>query len=67
MIDLATAEPKRLRHAGEWPTPIPRRAPAGTELRALQDRMPVCDDGSVPVLSGDGRESAMLIGQRSRG
>ncbi|HEX5040155.1 MAG TPA: uracil-DNA glycosylase family protein [Candidatus Limnocylindria bacterium] len=63
MIDLATAEPKRLRHAGEWPTPAPRRAPAGTELRALQDRMPVCDDGSVPVLSGDGRESAMLIGQ----
>jgi uracil-DNA glycosylase len=25
--------------------------------------MPVCDDGSTPVLSGDGTEDAMLIGQ----
>jgi uracil-DNA glycosylase len=25
--------------------------------------MPACDDGSVPVLSGDGTERAMLIGQ----
>jgi len=63
VIDLATAEPKRLRHAGEWPTPIPRRAPAGSELRALQDRMPSCADGTSPVLSGDGTERAMLIGQ----
>jgi uracil-DNA glycosylase len=63
VTDLATAAPKRLRHAGEWPTPIPRRAPAGTELRQLQDRMPACDDGARPVLSGDGSERAMLIGQ----
>jgi uracil-DNA glycosylase family 4 len=32
-------------------------------LRALQDGMPPCADGSRPVLSGDGRERAMLIGQ----
>lgn len=63
MTDLATAAPKRLRHAGEWPTPEPRRAPPGTPLRALQDSMPVCDDGARPVLSGDGTERAMLIGQ----
>jgi len=41
----------------------PRRAAPGTPLRALQDRMPRCDDGSAPVLSGDGSERAMLIGQ----
>jgi len=63
VIDLATAEPKRLRHAGEWPTPTPRRAAPGTELRALQDAMPRCEDGAPPVLSGDGTERAMLIGQ----
>ncbi len=63
MIDLATAAPKRLRHAGEWPVPTPRRASAGTELRALQDSMPRCDGGAVPVLSGDGTERAMLLGQ----
>ncbi len=63
MIDLATVEPKRLRYAGEWPTPSPRRAPEGTELRALQDLMPMCEAGAAPVLSGDGSERAMLIGQ----
>lgn len=63
MIDLATAAPKRLRHAGEWHTPTPRRAPRGTALRALQDAMPACGDGATPVLSGDGNERAMLIGQ----
>lgn len=63
MSDLVTASPKRLRHAGEWPTPEPRRAPEGTELRALQDTMPGCGDGVAPVLSGDGSERAMLIGQ----
>jgi uracil-DNA glycosylase len=63
VIDLATASPKRLRHAGEWPTPAPRRAAPGTELRALQDAMPSCEDGAAPVLSGDGTEGAMLIGQ----
>lgn len=64
MIDLATAAPKRLRHAGEWPTPTARRAPAGTELRILQDAMPRCEpDAAPPVLSGDGSEGAMLIGQ----
>ena len=63
MIDLATASPKRLRYAGDWPTPAPRRAPPGTPLRALQDTMPSCDDGSPPVLSGDGTERAMLVGQ----
>lgn len=63
MIDLATLEPKRLRHVGDWPVPVPRRAPAGTELRALQDAMPRCDEGAAPVLSGDGTERAMLIGQ----
>jgi uracil-DNA glycosylase len=63
VIDLATAAPKRLRHAGEWPTPIPRRAPPGTDLRALQDAMPRCDVDVAPVLSGDGSERAMLIGQ----
>ena len=63
MIDLATVEPKRLRHVGEWPTPTPRRAPTGTELRALQDAMPRCEGDAAPVLSGDGTERAMLIGQ----
>jgi uracil-DNA glycosylase len=43
--------------------PEPRRAPPGTELRTFQDGMPRCGDGSVPVLSGDGTEQAMLIGQ----
>jgi uracil-DNA glycosylase len=43
--------------------PAPRRAPAGSLLRALQDSMPHCDGGSAPVLSGDGSEAAMLIGQ----
>lgn len=63
MIDLATAAPKRLRHAGDWPTPAPRRAAPGSELRALQDAMPTCEGGAAPVLSGDGTERAMLIGQ----
>jgi uracil-DNA glycosylase len=63
VIDLATAAPKRLRFTGEWPTPAPRRAPPGSELRILQDRMPDCDGGARPVLSGDGSERAMLIGQ----
>jgi len=63
VIDLATAAPKRLRHAGEWPVPVPRRAPPGTELRRLQDAMPRCDGTVAPVLSGDGSERAMLIGQ----
>jgi uracil-DNA glycosylase len=63
VIDLATASPKRLRHAGEWPTPTPRRAPAGSALRTLQDAMPHCDEGMSPVLSGDGTERAMLLGQ----
>ena len=63
MIDLATVSPKRLRHAGEWPTPLPRRAAPGSDLRALQDAMPSCDDGARAVLSGDGDERAMLIGQ----
>jgi uracil-DNA glycosylase len=63
VIDLAAASPKRLRHAGEWPTPAPRRAAPGTELRALQDAMPSCAGGAAPVLSGDGTERAMLIGQ----
>ncbi|MEO7295785.1 MAG: uracil-DNA glycosylase family protein [Candidatus Limnocylindria bacterium] len=43
--------------------PAPRRAPPGSELRALQDAMPACDGGATPVLSGDGAEGAMLIGQ----
>ncbi len=63
MIDLATASPKRLRHAGDWPTPKPRRAAAGTELRALQDAHAVLHGGAAPVLSGDGTERALLIGQ----
>jgi uracil-DNA glycosylase len=63
VIDLRSVEPKRLRHLGEWPTPVPRRAAEGSELRALQDRMPRCEDGASPVLSGDGSERAMLIGQ----
>ncbi|HEY6608627.1 MAG TPA: hypothetical protein VI277_05470, partial [Candidatus Limnocylindria bacterium] len=63
MIDLETAAPKRLRHTGSWPVPVPRRAPAGTELRALQDAMPRCGASVAPVLSGDGTERAMLIGQ----
>ena len=63
MIDLDTAAPRRLRHTGDWPLPTPRRAPSGTELRRLQDAMPQCDEGATPVLSGDGTERAMLIGQ----
>lgn len=63
MIDLATAAPKRLRHTGEWPLPSPRRAAPGTELRRVQDYMPRCADDAAPVLSGDGSEHAMLIGQ----
>jgi uracil-DNA glycosylase len=63
VIDVATAEPKRLRHTGEWVVPAPRRAPPGTPLRALQDAMPRCEGGAAPVLSGDGSERAMLIGQ----
>jgi uracil-DNA glycosylase len=43
--------------------PEPRRAPPGTELRIFQETMPRCADGTVPVLSGDGSERAMLIGQ----
>jgi uracil-DNA glycosylase len=42
---------------------VPRRAAPGTELRELQDAMPRCPDGAAPVLSGDGTERAMLIGQ----
>lgn len=63
MIDLGTLEPKRLRHLGDWPVPAPRRAAPGSELRALQDGMPTCEGGAAPVLSGDGTERAMLIGQ----
>ena len=62
-MDLEAAAPKRLRHVGAWPTPQPRRATPGTELRALQDSMPGCPDGRPAVLSGDGKERAMLIGQ----
>ncbi len=54
--------PKRIRHSGVWIVGEPRRAPLGTPLRALQDAMPGCD-GQAPVLSGDGTEQAMLIGQ----
>ncbi|HEX2221479.1 MAG TPA: uracil-DNA glycosylase family protein [Candidatus Limnocylindria bacterium] len=61
--EIAEALPKRVRFTGEWPLPTPRRAPPGTALRGLQDAMPPCADGSRPVLSGDGRERAMLIGQ----
>jgi len=43
--------------------PEPRRAAPGTKLRTFQDAMPRCADGSTPVLSGDGTERAMLIGQ----
>lgn len=63
MIDLSEVTPSRLRHVGAWPVPAPRRAPPGTPLRALQDSIPPCDDGTAPVLSGDGTERAMLIGQ----
>ena len=63
MIDLTDAAPKRLRHVGEWPTPVPRRAAPGTELRGLQDSLPHGAGGAPPVLSGDGTERAMLIGQ----
>ena len=35
----------------------------GSELRALQDAMPTCPEEAAPVLSGDGTERAMLIGQ----
>jgi uracil-DNA glycosylase len=63
VTDLADAAPKRLRYTGDWPTPTPRRAAPGTELRHLQDSMPRCDADAAPVLSGDGTERAMLIGQ----
>ncbi|PZR61244.1 MAG: uracil-DNA glycosylase [Chloroflexi bacterium] len=62
-IDLEAASPARVRFTGEWPLPTPRRAPPGSELRGLQDLMPACDGGARPVLSGDGSEPAMLIGQ----
>jgi uracil-DNA glycosylase len=61
--EIATALPKRLRHAGTWPLDPPRRARRGSDLRALQDGMDGCPDGRRPVLSGDGTEPAMLIGQ----
>ena len=60
---LTQQAPKRVRHAGDWPLLEPRRAAPGTPLRALQDGMPPCDGGARPVLSGDGSERAMLIGQ----
>ena len=63
MTEPDTTAPKRLRHAGDWPVPAPRRAARGTELRRLQDRLPRCPDEAAPVLSGDGTERAMLIGQ----
>jgi uracil-DNA glycosylase family 4 len=63
VIDLTTAAPKRLRHVGAWPIPVPRRADPGTELRRLQDAMPRCEGSVDPVLSGDGTERAMLVGQ----
>jgi uracil-DNA glycosylase len=63
VIDLADAAPKRLRYTGDWPTPRPRRAVPGSDLRRLQDAMPRCEPDAAPVLSGDGTERAMLIGQ----
>jgi uracil-DNA glycosylase len=62
-VELSGVAPKQVRHAGDWPLPLPRRAPAGTPLRELQDAMPQCPDGAAPVLSGNGSERAMLIGQ----
>ena len=61
----AVVGPKRVRYTGPWPLPAPRRALTGTALRALQDAMPGCGDAgeSAPVLSGDGTERGMLIGQ----
>ena len=61
-LEIAARAPKRVRHDGEWTVPAPRRAELGTPLRALQDAMPTCD-GTPPVLSGDGSEQVMLIGQ----
>jgi uracil-DNA glycosylase len=61
--ELAGISPKRVRHNGEWPLPAPRRASKGSTLRAVQDGMEPCGDGTRPVLSGDGTEAAMLIGQ----
>lgn len=61
--EITTALPKRLRHTGAWPLDPPRRAPKGSDLRSLQDRMDGCPAGRRPVLSGDGSERAMLIGQ----
>lgn len=55
--------PKRVRFSGEWIVPAPRRAAPGTPLRELQDAMPPCPEAAAPVLSGDGSERAMLIGQ----
>ncbi len=60
---MSLPSPKRIRHTGEWLVPSPRRAAPGTQLRALQDAMPRCPDDAPPVLSGDGNERAMLIGQ----
>jgi uracil-DNA glycosylase len=60
---LRDAMPKRVRHAGPWPLPVPRRAAPGSALRELQERMPRCEGGRPPVLSGDGTEAALLIGQ----
>lgn len=61
--EIAEALPARVRFTGEWLLPEPRRAQPGTAVRAVQDAMPSCSDGSRPVLSGDGSERAMLIGQ----
>jgi uracil-DNA glycosylase family 4 len=52
-----------VRYTGPWPDALPRRAADGSDLRRLQERIPTCPDGARPVLSGDGREQAMLIGQ----
>jgi uracil-DNA glycosylase family 4 len=60
---MSDLPPKQVRFIGEWPLPSPRRAPLGTPLRSLQDAMPGCPDGALPVLSGDGSERALLIGQ----
>ena len=59
----AELSPARVRFSGDWQLLPPRRAAPRTELRALQDAMPRCPDGGPPVLSGDGTERAMLIGQ----
>ena len=61
-LELASAAPKRVRHDGPWDVAEARRAPLDNPLRQLQDSMPACD-GAAPVLSGDGSEHVMLIGQ----